>query len=268
MDIKIENNDNIKLSENQQIHEEDSSLSDSKSTTTETEENICCICYEKLEIKPSKTLQCEHKFHTDCIDHWIILRTIQIRDPNCPLCKAEIDVTELDLYQVAIDLQLDNQLISTQNLQNSIFIKWLGYPSLHGYKYLWLMMYFIALMSIDLRQRLVLSLLLFCTLTMHIWQSTLFIRYYTALTTMANPDNAFRDMLRATTIVVTLGLSYSMIMLIITQFIVIIVSIPNKKWNAGLVICLVCDTVAVIFSLIYIVDVHLRSCCNNARNVN
>ena len=227
-----------------------------------TEENICCICYERLEAKPSKSIDCGHKYHTECIDHWIILRTVQIREPNCPLCKATIDASEMDLLPLALDLGADihNQLRNAQNVQNSIFVKLLGYPSLHGYKYLFLMIYFIAMMSIDLRKQEIISLLLFFTLMLHIWQSTLFIRYYTVFTT---PDinNASHNS-------ITLCISYILIILIIAKFIGIFEFMPISSLSGPLVICLLCDIVAVVFSLIYIIDIHSRSCRNDEPNDN
>ena len=46
----------------------------------------CVICYDNFEDKKSIILDCEHKYHLDCIDSWF-------KDYNkncCPICKEVI----------------------------------------------------------------------------------------------------------------------------------------------------------------------------------
>lgn len=45
-------------------------------------DNECPICIEDIELYDSSILRgCNHRFHIDCIHHWLKIR------PNCPLCR-------------------------------------------------------------------------------------------------------------------------------------------------------------------------------------
>lgn len=56
-------------------------LSDSSSND---EDNLCCICFENLLDKNIVTLtNCEHQFHIECIRKWLFDSNI------CPLCKSD-----------------------------------------------------------------------------------------------------------------------------------------------------------------------------------
>lgn len=45
----------------------------------------CSICLELIDIEQRYTkLQCNHVYHRDCIQNWLIIRT------NCPLCRIDI----------------------------------------------------------------------------------------------------------------------------------------------------------------------------------
>lgn len=47
--------------------------------------NICTICYNKINIEEEKTiikLECNHLFHKKCIKKWLLLKA---RCPNCNL---------------------------------------------------------------------------------------------------------------------------------------------------------------------------------------
>lgn len=54
------------------------------------EPGLCTICLEDLpcrgaaRTKPTTTLQCGHRFHTECLAEWVA------QNPSCPLCRAEI----------------------------------------------------------------------------------------------------------------------------------------------------------------------------------
>ena len=53
-------------------------------------ENICSICYESLEnneiTNKIYNLECNHKFHTDCIMKWF-----RNKNSTCPLCNDSIN---------------------------------------------------------------------------------------------------------------------------------------------------------------------------------
>ena len=44
-------------------------------------EDVCPICLDKLEGKPTYKIQCGHTFHTDCIMKWF-----RSSSGNCPCC--------------------------------------------------------------------------------------------------------------------------------------------------------------------------------------
>ncbi|XP_060178302.1 E3 ubiquitin-protein ligase MBR1-like [Lycium barbarum] len=51
----------------------------------DSESEICAICQSEFEHEESiGTLQCEHKYHTDCIKQWLL------RKKNCPMCRASV----------------------------------------------------------------------------------------------------------------------------------------------------------------------------------
>lgn len=47
------------------------------------EKDICCICLDKLN-NNIKTLSCNHKFHINCLNQWIL------SNPTCPMCRTSI----------------------------------------------------------------------------------------------------------------------------------------------------------------------------------
>ena len=49
------------------------------------EEEVCCICLEKLD-DYALNLKCRHRFHTNCITKWLKNKT------NCPTCRTFINV--------------------------------------------------------------------------------------------------------------------------------------------------------------------------------
>jgi hypothetical protein len=72
------------------------------------EQEVCGVCQEELSdpSKPLKQLKqkmehgnpvCGHIFHKDCVDSWFKYQKRQNEDPNCPICRKEIDQDELPL---------------------------------------------------------------------------------------------------------------------------------------------------------------------------
>ncbi|CAH2061233.1 unnamed protein product [Thlaspi arvense] len=59
----------------------------SRTTTTDSKQEICSICLENMSVsesdtKPSLQLpQCKHEFHEDCFIKW------SVRHNSCPLCR-------------------------------------------------------------------------------------------------------------------------------------------------------------------------------------
>ncbi|XP_042010618.1 probable E3 ubiquitin-protein ligase RHG1A [Salvia splendens] len=51
--------------------------------TDQHEEEVCCICLDKLYRGSVTTLDCSHEFHPDCIRRWLV-----DGQNFCPLCKA------------------------------------------------------------------------------------------------------------------------------------------------------------------------------------
>ena len=49
-------------------------------------DNLCPICYDQIEVNTSYTLECNHKFHTDCIVRWL-----RSEHSNCPMCNGVVD---------------------------------------------------------------------------------------------------------------------------------------------------------------------------------
>lgn len=52
----------------------------------------CSICLDNAEIEKNNIikLNCEHTFHTDCLNPWIYQQHMSILDTTCPLCRAAI----------------------------------------------------------------------------------------------------------------------------------------------------------------------------------
>lgn len=69
----------------------------SRSATCSTEpllgDDECAVCLDGLQGMSVRTLRCGHRFHTGCIDEWVI------RGNNeCPLCKFEFVDKMLSVY--------------------------------------------------------------------------------------------------------------------------------------------------------------------------
>ena len=56
-----------------------------KSENEKENEKICSICLEELKIYPTTKLNCNHYFHTNCINLWKDKKNI------CPICRNPID---------------------------------------------------------------------------------------------------------------------------------------------------------------------------------
>lgn len=50
----------------------------------------CSVCFSCLNSRNTRTLPCNHEFHTRCVDRW--KRTCSPGDPTCPMCRTPFDL--------------------------------------------------------------------------------------------------------------------------------------------------------------------------------
>lgn len=92
-------------------------------TETDNDINInCSICTDDLEIKPKrwcvknnkdiKTLECNHQYHTECIDTWLENHN------TCPLCRHEVK-TVSEIYVSSNERNLERN-VERNNFINKI----------------------------------------------------------------------------------------------------------------------------------------------------
>lgn len=63
----------------------------------DSENDICSICYEPFNDSQSYTLECNHKYHTNCIVKWF-----RNDKSSCPLCNQTLQYDNLS-YMKRID---------------------------------------------------------------------------------------------------------------------------------------------------------------------
>ena len=58
---------------------------------------ICAICLENIssEDQHPNYFNCQHKFHSNCVNQWIQTKLNEDTIPACPTCKNECDITYL-----------------------------------------------------------------------------------------------------------------------------------------------------------------------------
>jgi hypothetical protein len=67
-------------------------MTETKETQTEMESMpvfMCSVCYEWGR-PPAVVLQCGHTFHADCMLQWAEAQRARQEQPNCPLCKQDV----------------------------------------------------------------------------------------------------------------------------------------------------------------------------------
>ena len=86
--------------------------------------DICAICQDVLQLADMRELNCQHKFHKLCIQHWIEIRNL------CPLCKCVADDKQpvKDLFDGNEHDDLTNQLIESL-LAGSFRQVWRGFDN-------------------------------------------------------------------------------------------------------------------------------------------
>ena len=59
----------------------------------ENNDNLCSICYENLDYN-THSLECNHKYHTNCIINWF-----RLGNNNCPLCNSDkLDINKMNYF--------------------------------------------------------------------------------------------------------------------------------------------------------------------------
>lgn len=54
-----------------------------------TKKQKCVICLENIKKKEfTRRLNCDHKFHKKCIDHWLYTLYYENKLISCPLCRT------------------------------------------------------------------------------------------------------------------------------------------------------------------------------------
>lgn len=66
------------------IQEEDNDRGSLISMARE-ETNLCSICLEDISSDECYSLNCDHRYHRDCITRWLH------RNPTCPMCRTPVD---------------------------------------------------------------------------------------------------------------------------------------------------------------------------------
>ena len=87
--------------------------------------DLCAICQDDMEDKSkNKILQCNHQFHTECIDKWINMRNL------CPICNKKIDNTKpiksLNNHDDDLSLHAIQSMFEFSSPQNTLFPMLLG----------------------------------------------------------------------------------------------------------------------------------------------
>lgn len=58
---------------------------------------ICAICLENIssDEEHPNCFNCQHKFHSNCVNQWIQTKLDEDTIPSCPTCKNECDIAYL-----------------------------------------------------------------------------------------------------------------------------------------------------------------------------
>ncbi|MCL7027073.1 hypothetical protein MKW94_009176 [Papaver nudicaule] len=84
------------------------------------ESAVCPVCSEYYEDEDElRILPCNHAFHTECVDGWIVSHA------NCPYCRynlleAIVPESTLNLGHIVIDVRLVDDMYDGINLNNEM----------------------------------------------------------------------------------------------------------------------------------------------------
>jgi hypothetical protein len=82
---------------------------DEIATATDPADEHCSVCFEAMKSERMKKVKlvmlpiCKHSFHKPCIRQWFYKRQQLKQNLDCPLCRKDLNSTELDNI---IDLEL------------------------------------------------------------------------------------------------------------------------------------------------------------------
>ena len=61
---------------------------------------LCSICLETISSsKEEEELECKHKYHTKCIEQWLV------RDSSCPLCRKPMGYSREELMEMCYKIE-------------------------------------------------------------------------------------------------------------------------------------------------------------------
>lgn len=86
----------------------------------------CAVCLAQMNDTNSRTLECNHTFHTRCLDRW------KRRSHTCPMCRAPFD---LPMYRVRLTIEPEGTQMETRtsNISNLIDIFGIENHALDGF---------------------------------------------------------------------------------------------------------------------------------------
>ena len=77
----------------------------------------CSVCFSALNNRSTRTLTCNHEFHTKCLDRW--KRTCSPGDPTCPMCRTPFDLPKYRC-RLIIERVQESNIFSTEFVTSNI----------------------------------------------------------------------------------------------------------------------------------------------------
>lgn len=85
-----------------------------KKTADDDDDETCVVCLSELWTRKACQLQCEHRFHVSCINHWLS----KAYRPICPLCLVEVRVKPPKSQAPPDEEPLDQVVVDDGNHHN------------------------------------------------------------------------------------------------------------------------------------------------------
>ena len=73
----------------------------------------CSVCMESMDESNSRTLECTHTFHKECLERW------KLRMSTCPMCRAPFDKPMYNIKLIIDPIGYEDNL-TTSNIQGLI----------------------------------------------------------------------------------------------------------------------------------------------------